>query len=141
MKKLGFTTDDLWADTDALIRKYLAENASVEIELTEEKKAVEALFSSLAEKTKSLDPSLVKTVLAEQAKILNSLGSLESRLVRAGKQKHETAVNQIRSIKEKLFPGNGLQERYDNFIPFYLKYQERFFEVLFDNLHPLVRNE
>ena len=137
MKKLGFTTDDLWADTDALIRKYLAENASVEIELTEEKKAVEALFSSLAEKTKSLDPSLVKTVLAEQAKILNSLGSLESRLVRAGKQKHETAVNQIRSIKEKLFPGNGLQERYDNFIPFYLKYQERFFEVLFDNLHPL----
>ena len=76
-------------------------------------------------------------VLAEQAKILNSLGSLESRLVRAGKQKHETAVNQIRSIKEKLFPGNGLQERYDNFIPFYLKYQERFFEVLFDNLHPL----
>lgn len=137
INKLGFTVDDIWDDTDALIRKYLGENASVEIELNEEKKAVEAVYATLAEKTKSLDPSLVKAVFAEQAKVLKSLSALETRLIRAGKQKHETAVNQIRSVKEKLFPNNGLQERYDNFIPLYLKYQDYFFRVLFENLHPL----
>ncbi len=137
LNKLGFSVEDIWDDTDTLIRKYLGENASVEIELNEEKKAVESIFSELADKTKQLDPSLVKTVLAEQAKVMKSLGSLEARLIRAGKQKHETAVKQIRTVKEKLFPRNGLQERHDNFIPFYLKYQEDFFRVLLDNLHPL----
>ncbi len=137
INKLGFNIEDIWADTDALIRKYLAENARVEIELNEEKKAIEELFTSLAEKTKSLDPSMVKAVFAEQAKVLKSLAALEVKLVRAGKQKHDTAVNQIRAFKHKLFPSNGLQERYDNFIPFYLKYQDTFFRVLFDNLHPL----
>lgn len=137
ISKLGFSLEDIWEDTDALIRKYLGGNASVEIDLRNEKKRVEELFQSLANKANSLDSSLVKTVYAEQAKVLNSLSALEAKLIRAGKQKHETEVNQIRSIKEKLFPKNGLQERYDNFMPFYLKYQQSFFEVLHDHLHPL----
>jgi len=35
------------------------------------------------------------------------------------KQKHETAINQIRSLKDKLFPDNGLQERKENFLNFF----------------------
>ena len=48
-----------------------------------------------------------------------------------------TAINQMRALKEKLFPGNGLQERYDNFMGFYLKYGRGFFEVLKENLDPM----
>lgn len=137
IKKLGLSINEIWADTDSVIRTYLNENASIEIELDQEKKVIEQVFTELSEKTKELDPTLVKTVLSEQAKVLKSLGFLEERLMRAGKQKHETAVAQIRAIKEKLFPGNGLQERYENFIPLFLKYQEEFFKVLFETLHPL----
>ena len=53
------------------------------------------------------------------------------------KQKHDTAVNQIRNLKDKLFPGNGLQERVDNFLPFYLKHGKDFFALLKKDLDPL----
>ena len=68
--------------------------------------------------------------MAESVKQIKVLEQLESRLMRAEKQKHETSVNQIRALREKLFPGNGLQERQDNFLNFYQKYGETFFHVL-----------
>ena len=55
----------------------------------------------------------------------------------AEKQKYETALNQIKSLRNKFFPGNGLQERKDNFLPLYLKYGSDLFEILKENLNPL----
>ena len=48
--------------------------------------------------------------------------ALEEKIMRAQKKKHEAAVQQIQKIKEKLFPNGELQERVENFIPYYLKY-------------------
>ena len=53
------------------------------------------------------------------------------------KQKNKYAVNQISRLKKQLFQDNSLQERYDNFIPFYLKDGENFIEILKQNLNPL----
>jgi len=36
-----------------------------------------------------------------------------------------------------LFPSNSLQERYDNIIPFYLKYGSEFISQLKNNLNPI----
>ena len=68
---------------------------------------------------------------------MKTLGQLEGRLIRAEKQKHEVGLNQIRSIKDKLYPNNGLQERYDNLLGFYLKYGRGFFDFLLEHLNPL----
>ena len=76
-------------------------------------------------------------MLAEHAKSGKGLDQIETRLLRAEKRVHENAVKQIRSIKEKLFPGNSLQERYDNFLPYYLKYGKGFFQTLQDHFDPL----
>ncbi|MCB0676906.1 MAG: bacillithiol biosynthesis BshC, partial [Saprospiraceae bacterium] len=76
-------------------------------------------------------------VEAERVKQIKSLEQLEGRLVRAEKQKHENAINQIRSIRDKLFPENGLQERYDNFLAYYLRYGPEFLTVLVQHLNPL----
>ena len=67
----------------------------------------------------------------------NIIDQLESRLIRASKQRHDTQIQQIRNIHQKFFPNNGLQERVDNFLPYYLKYGEKYFELLFEFLHPL----
>ena len=50
--------------------------------------------------------------------------------MRSEKQKQETGINQIKKIKEKFFPQDVLQERYDNFIPYYLKYGDRLIKSL-----------
>jgi uncharacterized protein YllA (UPF0747 family) len=43
----------------------------------------------------------------------------------------------LRALREKLFPGNGLQERYDNLLPYFLAYGWDFFKTLKEHLHPL----
>ena len=137
MEKLGLEVNDLWEDTEDLIKIYLKRNAEAEFHLSPEKEALEAVFKQVAGKTEAVDATLVKTVWAEHAKALKSLEQLEIRLVRAEKQKHETSIQQIRGLKEKLFPGNGLQERYDNFLPFYLRLGDGFFSELKRHFDPL----
>ena len=65
---------------------------------------------------------------------------LELKLVRIEKQKHELALSRISKLKDQLFPKGNLQERYDNFIPFYLKNGDNFIEILKKSLNPLDAN-
>lgn len=137
MKKLGLEVEDLFVETEALLKRFIKQNTESELSLAEEKEQHQQLFEAIKYKAQEIDPTLAKTVAAEQAKQLNILNQLEGRLMRAEKQKHEVALNQIRSLKEKLFPKNGLQERHDNFLAFYLQHGRGFFETLLEHLNPL----
>ncbi len=57
-------------------------------------------------------------------------------MLRAFKQRNETTVTQIEKIKSKLIPNGTLQERYDNFISFYLKHGKSFIDELKQTLDP-----
>ena len=73
-------------------------------------------------------------------KQLSSFDSLQEKLIRIEKKKSEVAINQIAKIKNQLFPNNVLQERYDNFITYYLKDGDNFIKTLKNNLDPLSPN-
>ena len=75
--------------------------------------------------------------MAEHQRQLNSFKKLEKKLYKSEKKKHDDALKQITQLKAKLFPNNSLQERYDNFIPFYLKHGDNFMEILKKELIPL----
>lgn len=137
MEKLGLSIDDIWLDTNELVRQYLKRNAEAEFTLREESNELKAVFEKIAERTALVDQSLVKTVWAEHSKAEKSVEQLEARLVKAEKQKHETAIQQIQNLKEKLFPGGGLQERYENFMSLYLKHGEDFLKVMIENFDPM----
>ena len=138
LEKLGLTVADLLDDEDTIIKKWLRNNADEELNLKQEKRELKELFDRVTERMRSVDPTLGKAAKAEAVSQLKALSQLEGRLIRAEKQKHETAVNQIRSVREKLFPGNGMQERYDNFLQFYLQYGRDYFSVLRESFDPLV---
>ena len=137
MAKAQLKICDLWKDNDLLVREYIANHGTIEISLEKEKDDLQTLYSGLAEKAKATNPNLEKLVLAEHAKAKKSLEQIETRLLRAEKQTHENAISQIHSVKERLFPNNGLQERYENFLPYYLKYGDGFFEILKEHFDPL----
>jgi bacillithiol biosynthesis cysteine-adding enzyme BshC len=137
MDKLGLSIADLLEDTDALIRKYVGRHSAGALSLTEEKAAFAQIFEQIAAKAEVHDPTLAKAVMAEYARQSKVVESLEDRLLRAEKQRHEVAVNQIRSLKDKLFPGHGLQERHDNFLPYWLRGGETWLNSLLEALDPL----
>lgn len=137
MKKVGFTMEELLGDTEELIKDYVKANTENELSLKIEKLKVQEIFQDITKKIALIDPTLKKPTLAEQAKAMNSISNLEAKALRAEKNNHEITINQIRAIKDKLFPNDGLQERYDNFMGFYQRYGETFFDTLFEHLHPL----
>lgn len=137
MEKLELTVEQLFGDIEELIKEYVRENTENELSLAEEKAQLSALVKNIEQKAREVDPTLVKTAAAEGQKMINSMEQLEGKLMRAEKQRHDIALNQMRALKDKLFPGNGLQERYDNFMMYYLKYGREFFEVLRSELDPL----
>mgnify|MGYP006266510623 CR=1 FL=1 len=137
LAKLDLDVEDLFGDVEALIKAYIKANTENEISLSAEKSALAELFKKVEAKAEEVDPTLRKAAAAEGARQLNSLSQLEGKLMRAEKQRHDTAVNQMRKLKDKLFPNNGLQERYDNFMMYYLKYGRGFFDALRAQLDPL----
>lgn len=136
LDKFGFSTAEFFGDTDALVREYVQKNAAGEVALAPEISALRAVYDALAQKATAIDPTLEKAVRAEEVKAVAGLEQWESRLMRAEKQKHEVAINQLRALKEKLFPGNGLQERSDNILPYLLKYGEGFLADIKSMLEP-----
>lgn len=121
-------------DTDSLVRHFVESNADAEVQLTAEITDLSAVYERLAQKALAVDPTLEKAVRADGVKAVAALEQWESRLVRAEKQKHEVTLNQIRALKEKLFPANGLQERYDNFMPYILKYGDAWLDTLYEQM-------
>ena len=114
----------------------VAANAEADVQLSEEIDALRAIFERIAQKAAVVDPTLEKAVRADATKAVGTIEQWESRLVRAEKQKHEVTVNQIRALREKLFPGGGLQERHDNFMPYLLKYGDGWLDTLKAHLRP-----
>ncbi|MBC7775088.1 MAG: bacillithiol biosynthesis cysteine-adding enzyme BshC [Phycisphaerae bacterium] len=136
LSKLGFSPAQFFADSDALIRSFVEQNASGEVSLELEINELKKIFEQVATKAMAIDPTLEKSVLAESVKAVGGLEQWQGRLVRSEKQKHETTLNQLRALKEKLFPAGGLQERYDNFLPYVLKYGEGFIHTLKEHFAP-----
>ena len=136
LAKFGFTPARFFGDTDALLRDFVERNAAGEVSLEAEISDLKTIFDHLAAKASAIDPTLEKAVRADEVKAVGNIEQWQGRLVRAEKQKHEVVLNQIRALKEKLFPNNGLQERTDNFMPYLLKYGEGFIEVLKSQLQP-----
>ena len=137
-EKLGFKLEDLFLSEDDLNKRYVLAHSNTEISLEKDKKDLDLLYQKLASKT--TDIGLQKSIKAQLQKQLSSLDSLQEKLIRIEKKKSETAINQITKIKRQLFPHNALQERYNNFIPYYLQDGYNFIKTLKNNFDPLSPN-
>ena len=137
-EKLGFELDDLFLSEDELNKKYLLTHSNSEISLEKDKKDLELLYQNIASRTSDL--GFQSSIKAQLQKQLSSFDSLQEKLIRIEKKKSEVAIHQIAKIKNQLFPNNVLQERYDNFIPYYLKDGDNFIKTLKNNLDPLSPN-
>lgn len=120
LEKTGLEPQQLFSDAHELKQELLEQNAEQEISLEEESRKLSELFSRIQEKAAAVDKSLEGFVGAESSKAQKSLDNIQKRIKKSEERKHETILNQVDSLKEKLFPGNSLQERSDNFLNFYI---------------------
>ncbi len=137
LDRFGFTAAQFFEEVETLVRQFVENNASGEVSLAPELTKIDRLIDRVAEKAFPVDATLEKSIRADGVKLKGMVEQWQSRLMRAEKQKHEVTIGQLRTLKEKLFPGGGLQERTENFLPFYLRYSDRFFDLLKEKMLPL----
>ena len=136
VQKLKISYKDLFLDEVALRKTFIERNSTHILSLADEKDAFNAVFDAILDKAKAVDQTMHGAVKAEQTRLLNSLKHLEKRIVKAEERNHESEINQLLSLKNKLFPNGIAQERYDNLLNFYVNDPD-FIEKLFDLFDPL----
>jgi bacillithiol biosynthesis cysteine-adding enzyme BshC len=140
LEKLNIEFLDIFKDENEIIKNYLSEQAEGNLSIKEEKEGLKNLILGIAEKANNIDPTLKSYVEAEGKKLEKSLDQIEGRIVRSYKNQEEISVGQIKNLKSKLFPNNGIQERYDNYFQFYQSTGKRLEELMLENLNPLNKN-
>ena len=125
MTKLNLSIEDVFTDGEDLVKKII-KTQHAEINLEDFKSKLSALYTDMNVVVSDVDKTLASTVDAEKQKALNGIAGIEQKINRALKQKSETEINQLWSIKQKLFPNNIPQERYDNVSMYYAKYGKSF---------------
>ena len=132
IERMGFGLHDFFQSEQTLMNQLVARNKNGELKLEKEKETANQLYELMKSKVSSIDPTLAQHVEALQVKALKPLLELEKKMLRAEKRKYETEQRQIHTIKSALFPLNGLQERIDNFMPYYAKYGKDFLEMIYN---------
>ncbi|WP_400193109.1 bacillithiol biosynthesis cysteine-adding enzyme BshC [Hymenobacter sp. B81] len=136
LRKLGLATDDLFHPLPELKKQVGATLGQEEVSLAEQQQQLAAAFAAVSALAQRLDPTLVKTVAAEQQKVGGIVSGLEKRLQKAAEARHETAYGQLTALKDKLFPDGGLQERHDNVLSILIN-NPAFIEQLLAAFDPL----
>lgn len=135
IKKLGLQTSDLFKPIDELKKAYLAGQHLNGDLFDIEKGVLREILHKIAEKVIAVDGSLKGFTAAEINKVDKVIMNLEKRVSKSHEANNEMAMNQLQSIKGKLFPEGHLQERHDNFLNFYFN-DHKFIGDLLKRLDP-----
>lgn len=134
-KKIQMDYEDLFADTETLKKKLIKSHSENDLHLDKQKTEFSETFDKVKEQAAKIDPTLEQHINAENKKLLNTLGKIEKKMVRAEKRNHENAISHLESVINFTFPGKNLQERILNYLNFYYNNPD-FLEEVLQNLDP-----
>lgn len=137
LDNLGLTWADMFSKQQELLNKKVQSFSEFRLDFTEQKGFLKQQFDNLTAMAAKTDKSFIGAVKAQEAKQLKGLENLEKRLLKAEKRSHDEQLIRITTIQDELFPGKSLQERKANFSEFYLDFDGRLLDELFNRLRPL----
>lgn len=135
--RLDLTFKRIFKPIAALQNEYVRRHTTHRLNLRDEWMELNAIFGKIKLRTHKIDPSLGPSTDAVKARLKKAINNLEKKLLKADKRNHEDALIQIERVKEKLFPGGGLQERSENFATLYVRYGDELIEDLIKYFNPL----
>jgi bacillithiol biosynthesis cysteine-adding enzyme BshC len=133
VEKAGLTEESLFKPEEELMENFVRRNSSRQLNLEKQMSELSLFYSSVKSISGAVDKTLEQHVEKLETQALQKLEELEKKILRAEKKNHEEVRRKIHEIREALFPLENLQERIDNFIPWYAEYGNAFLEVLYKN--------
>ena len=133
IEKLALQPKDLFQPEQEVLTMLVSRQKNGELKLKNELEAAIRVYDLLKDKAANIDRSLLQHVEALQARTIKPLQELEKKMLRAEKKKYETEQRQIQTVRSALFPKNGLQERVDNFMPWYALWGREFIHIVYEH--------
>jgi bacillithiol biosynthesis cysteine-adding enzyme BshC len=137
MQILGISHKNLFKDSEILKNDWVKSHVDTYISLQDEERSIRAVFDQIKLNAYKIDKTLSLSAEAAKTRALKLLESLDKKMVRAEKRKHETSLSQVDAIKTRLFPNGVLQERVLNLAPMYVLYGDDFIDSLLASFRPL----
>ncbi len=132
LSKLNISVEDSFFPEQELLNRLVIKESKNNTKINGTLSSVEELYDSFKEQAITIDATLEKHVESLKSKAIYRLLELEKKMLRAEKRKFADQLRQIQKFKSHLFPGNGLQERHENFTYYYAKYGNDFIKLLYD---------
>jgi len=133
LDRLHLTSIDTFKPSEELINDLVKASSKNQLSLDDELADAKLFYDKVRNIALQVDSTLAEHTEALQANALRLLKSLEKKLLKAEKRKFEDQRRQIQSLKSALYPLNNLQERIDNFMPYYAKWGKEFISMLYQN--------
>jgi uncharacterized protein YllA (UPF0747 family) len=133
IEKAGLDDGSLFKQEEELVENFVRSNSSRQLNLAKQMTELSDFYTSVKSISGAVDKTLEQHVEKLETQALQKLEELEKKILRAEKKNHEEIRRKIHEIREALFPLENLQERIDNFIPWYAEHGPDFLEILYKN--------
>jgi bacillithiol biosynthesis cysteine-adding enzyme BshC len=130
--QLGINLKEIFQNDFDLLNQLVKRESKSSWNISEEIKAIKALYLQLQQKASNVDGTLNEHVISLEIKSSKKLAELEKKMLRAERNKFEASKRQITAIKTDLFPNNSLQERIFNFSDIYARMSVEFLELIYE---------
>lgn len=133
LDKLRIPITGIFRDERDLLNDLVRRDSANQLTLSGEITSFNSYYDNLKTVAGKVDDTLTTHIAALQTRAIKPLQELEKKLLRAERRKFEVQQRQLAAVKKALFPNNSLQERVDNFMPFYARWGGDFLKMIYDN--------
>ncbi len=130
---MGFSINDFFKAENDLLNILVKRDSEVQLSLQREIREIQTFYAGLSKTAGAVDVTLKPHTAALEKQALQKIEALEKKMLRAEKKKFEAQQRQLHKLRSQLFPHNNLQERIENFMPFYAKWGKDFIKTIYDN--------
>lgn len=133
INRLGLEFADLFTGEDDLVKELVKKESGLQLSLHHERDEMEKYYRTLSETAGKVDKTLERHVYALQTQAMKKLEGLEKKILRAEKKKFADLQNQVRELKEAVFPDGKLQERAENILPYFAQYGKEILNCIYQS--------
>lgn len=129
MEKFALTFNDLLMPVDKVLRNYFMQKSELNT-LLSEKEHIQTALNKIQNSGEYIHINLIQSAKAHRKKIENVLNRLETKYINHLKKKYVNEVTAISKLQSIFLPHHVLQERYENFIPYFASLGEAWLDEL-----------
>jgi len=136
LKNYDINIRDIWEDVNRIISETVKKQIPMSVDevFRGASLRIGQEFQSIKQEIMAFDPALEKSAEFTERKLNQQLEFLEEKILRAAKKRNKTVIQQLNKAKNNLYPGNRLQERVFNIVPYLIKYHYPFLDNLYKTI-------